>query len=68
MQDIKTVHEAFDGSARELGLDMNLGKTELHVLRGSGHTVIKSCHGGVLSTRIEDGSPHEVYKYLGVYF
>ena len=68
IQDIKTVYEAFDGPARELGLDMNLRKTELHVLRGSGHTVVRSRYGGVLSTRKEDGSPHEVYKYLGVYF
>ena len=68
IQDIKTVYEAFDGPARELGLDMNSGKTELHVLRGSGHTVVRSRYGGVLSTRNEDGSPHEVYKYLGVYF
>ena len=68
IQDIKTVYEPFDGPARELGLDMNLGKTELHVLRGSGHTVVWSCYGGVQPTRKEDRSHNEVYKYLGVYF
>ena len=68
LEDIKTVYEAFDGPARQLGLDMNLGKTELHVMRGMGHTVIHSRHGGVISTRDPQGNPHQVYKYLGVYF
>ena len=68
VQDIKKVYEAFDGPARELGLDMNITKTELHAVKGTGHTEIHSRHGGVLSTRKADGSPHQVYKYLGVYF
>ena len=66
--DMKTVYEGFDGPARELGLDMNLAKTELHGLHRSEHTVLLSRHEGILSTRKEDGSPHEVYKELGVYF
>ena len=68
VQDIKTVYEAFEGLARELGLDMNIGKTELQMLRGANHTTVCSHYGGILSTTKPDGTPHQVYKYLGVYF
>ena len=68
VEDIKTVYEAFDGPARMLGLDMNLSKTELHAVRGVGHTIVRSCHGGTISTRDQNSNPHQVYKYLGVYF
>ena len=68
VEDIKTVYEAFDGPARLLGLDMNLAKTEVHAVRGVGHRVVHSCHRGNISTRDQNGSPHQVYKYLGVYF
>ena len=68
LADIQVVFEAFDGPARQLGLDMNVEKTELHMLRGSQHAVIQSAHGGRVSTRDAAGKPHSVYKYLGVYF
>ena len=68
IEDIKTVFEAFDGPARELGLDMNVGKTELHAMRGSAQTEIHSCHGASIATWDSTGSPHKVYKYLGVDF
>ena len=67
-EDIKTEYERFDGPARQLGLDMNLGIAELHVMRGMGHTVFHSRHGGVISTRDQQGNAHQVYKYLGVFF
>ena len=68
VEDIKTVYKAFDGPARMLGLDLNLSKTELHAVRGVGHTVVRSCHSGTFPTRDQIGSPPQVYKYLGVYF
>ena len=68
LADIQVVFEAFDGPARQLGLDMNVEKTELHMLRGSQHAVVQSVHGGRVSTRDTAGRPHSVYKYLGVYF
>ena len=60
--------EAFDGPARLLGLDMNVNKTELHLMRGAAHIDIHSQHGRRLSTRDSTGGPHAVYKCLGVYF
>ena len=67
VQDVKTVYEAFDGPTWEMGLDMNIGKTELDMLRGANHTSTRSRYGGILSTAKPDGTPHQVYKYLGVY-
>ena len=61
MDDVKKKDEAFDSPARQLGLDMHLDKTELHVMRGCGHTTIQYRHGGVLSTVNREGQPHEVY-------
>ena len=37
LNDVRTVYGAFDGPARSLGFDMNVEKTELHTLRGTGH-------------------------------
>ena len=68
LADIQVVLEAFDGPASQLGLDMNMEKTELHMLRGSQHAIIQSARGGRVSTRDAAGKPHSVYKYLGVYF
>ena len=68
LQDVRTVFEAFDGPARSLGLDMNVDKTELHALRGSGHAEIVSRHGGKISTLDSRGQPRSCYKYLGVFF
>ena len=67
-EDIQTVFEAFDGPAREWGLDMNVSKTELHLMRGITHIDISSPHGVRISTRDRQGSPRSVYNYLGVYF
>ena len=47
---------------------MNVGKTELHLMRGPAHAEIRSGHGSKISTRGQSGNPHSVYKYLGVYF
>ena len=66
--DVQRVFEAIDGPARLLGHDMNVNKTELHLMRGAAHIDIHSQHGGRLSTRESTGRPHAVYKYLGVYF
>ena len=67
-EDIQTVFEAFDSPAREWGLDMNVNKTELHLIRGMTHIDISSPHGGPISTRDRQGFPQSVYKYLGLYF
>ena len=67
IQDIKTVYEAFHGPARQLGLAMNISKTELHMLGGANHTTIRSRFGGILSTTKPDGTPHQVYKYRCVF-
>ena len=66
--DVKIVFEAFDGVARQLGLDMNVDKTELHLVRGAGQVTFRSQHGGCISTHTATGEPHAFYKYLGVYF
>ena len=50
-QDVRTVFETFDGPARSLGLDMNVDRTELHVIRREGHTEIVPRYGGRISTR-----------------
>ena len=68
LKDVKLAFEAFDGPARTLGLDMNVDKTELHALRGSGHTEIVSQHGGKISTLDSRGQPRSCYKYLGDFF
>ena len=68
LEDIKTVYEAFDGPAGLLGLDMNLSKTELHAVRGLGHTVVHSCHGGTISTKDQNSNRSQVYTYFGVYY
>ena len=47
---------------------MNVDKTELHALRGSGHAGIVSRHGGKISTLDSRGQPRSCYKYLGVFF
>ena len=65
---IKTVFEAFGGTARQLRLDMNVGKTEMHAMRGAARTKIDSRHGASIPTWDSTSSPHKVYKYLVVYF
>ena len=68
LKDVRLVFEAFDDPARALGLDMNVDKTELNALQGSGHTEIVTKHGGTISTLDSRGQPRSCYKYLGVFF
>ena len=68
IDDVQTVFEAFDGPARELGLDMNTSKTELHARRRMAQTEIRSRHGSTTATWDAAHNPRTVYKYLGVYF
>ena len=68
IEDIITVFEAFNGPARELGLEMNTRKTELHAMRGSAQTEIRSWHGSTIATWDAAHNPRKVYKCLGVYF
>ena len=68
IQDIKTVFEAFYGPARDLDLNMNTNKIQLHAMRGSAQTVIGSRHRSAIATWDAANNPRKVYKYLGVYF
>ena len=48
--DIETVFEAFGGPARDLGLNMNISKTELRAMEGSAQSEIRSPHRSTIGT------------------
>ena len=68
LRDVRAVFEAFDSPARTLGRDIDVHKTELHGLRGTGHTEIISQYRGNISTPDPCSQPRSCYKYLGVFF
>ena len=65
IKDVKAVFKAFDGFAKETGLDMNVNKTELHAKRGTAQTETRPRHRASIATWDSLGNPHQ---YLGVLF
>ena len=47
---------------------MNVGKTELHLVRGAAHAEVTPRHRGKIYTPDRNGNHHSVYKYVNVYF
>ena len=65
---IQSILGFFDTVGRQWGLDMNLGKTEVHAMGSAPQREFPTQTGRPLSTLNTDtGLPHTVYKYLGVY-
>ena len=66
-RDVISVFKYFDTTARHLGLDMNVTKTELLAMEDSPHISFTTPTGSLISTCFPDGTPRTVYKYLGIY-
>ena len=65
--DVETVFNFFDTTARQLGLDMNVSKTEVLAMDQAPQFSFTSASGAKISTLLENGQPRSVYKYLGIY-
>ena len=57
----------FDQEGRQVGLDMNISKAELHAMQGTSPVTICTPSKASLSTHCPNGTPHTYYKYLGVF-
>ena len=66
-RDVVTTFNYFDKTARDLGLDMNMTKTEVLAMGNSPHISFKTIAGSVVSMLLPDGTPRTVYKYPGIY-
>ena len=62
------VFKFFDQEGRQLGLDMNISKMELHTMHGASPVTVITKSKASLSTYFSNGTPHPHYKYLGVFF
>ena len=62
------VFNFFDQEGRQLGLDMNISKTELHAMHGASPVTGFTKSKASLSTHSSNGTPHTHYKNLGVFF
>ena len=66
-KDMETIFNFFDTTARALGMDMSVSRTQLHALFGAQQTTIESSAGSQLSTIDPDtGQPYKFYKDLSV--
>ena len=66
-QVISDVFSYFDTTARHMGLNMNIKKTELHAMNNAQHTVLSTPTGTTIATFNSHHKPHSFYKYLGVF-
>ena len=64
-QQAQTIFEFFESPVRQLGLEMNVGKTEIHAMDPSPNFSLQTNTGTTLSTYDKRGNPHTSYKYLG---
>ena len=64
---IQKVYTFFHTTARQLGLDMNTDKTELHAMNNIPHIELRIDRTTTLSTKDTNGKPHTHYKYLGIH-
>ena len=58
------VFNFFDQEGRQLRLDMNISKTELHAVHGASPVTICTPSKASLSTHSPNGTPHTYYKYI----
>ena len=56
-----------DQEERQLGLDMNISKTELHAMHGASPVTICTPSKASLSTHSPNSTPHTYEKYLDVF-
>ena len=66
-QIIQKAYTLFHTTARQLGLDMNTNKTELHAMNKIPQIELCIDHTTTLSTRDTNGKPHTHYKYLSIH-
>ena len=64
---IQKAYTFFHTTARQLGLDMNTDKTELHAMNNIPHIELRIDRTTTLSTKDTNGKPHTHYKYLGIH-